>query len=207
MNQNSFLILRKIKYGESDLILHGLSSKGEKISFIARGALRSKKRFSGGVLDPGNFVMLTYKSKVGGLSHLSEASLLHDFRGLRSSYEHIELALRVLECADRVSLEGDDNSQNLYNLIGNTLKALESARRVDILRTQFSLKFLLQQGVLVLEDWMRPFLRAKLQDWESLLEYEWLVKQNQEFLQNRLSDYLATAEISSHSEASFFPRG
>ena len=59
--QNRFIILKKMKYGESDLILHAISMQGEKLSFIARGALKSKKRFGGGVLEPTHFVSFTYK--------------------------------------------------------------------------------------------------------------------------------------------------
>ena len=66
--QDRFIILKKMKYGESDLIIHALSSAGTKKSFIARAALKSKKRFGGGVLEPSHFVKLTYKpgkSEVG----------------------------------------------------------------------------------------------------------------------------------------------
>ncbi|MCX7978279.1 MAG: recombination protein O N-terminal domain-containing protein, partial [Bdellovibrionaceae bacterium] len=92
-----FIILRKIRYGESDLILQALSVSGEKISFIARGALKSRKRFSGGVLEPGHHVHFTWRkpSGQGTLCVLGDAKLLNDFSGLKESYERLECALRL----------------------------------------------------------------------------------------------------------------
>jgi DNA repair protein RecO (recombination protein O) len=162
--KDRFIILKKMKYGEADLILHALSSKGEKVSFMARAALKSKKRFGGGVLEPTHFVEFSYKhnSSEGQLSVLQEAHLINDFHGLRTSYDRLEFALYVLECMAKVSQEGDQHSEFLFNLLGNTLKALEGAEDVAILKMHFYLKFLHQQGVMTADPWMTPFLKTSL---------------------------------------------
>jgi DNA repair protein RecO (recombination protein O) len=136
-----FIILRKIKYSEADLIVHALSPQGEKLAFIARGALKSKKRFGGGILEPSHFVSFTYKvaNEEGQLNVLQEATLINDFPGLRKDYEHLELALHVLECVGKVSQEGDKNSEFLFNLLGHTLKAIEVSEDVLILKMHFYL--------------------------------------------------------------------
>ncbi len=195
--QKPFLILRKIKYGESDLIIQALSSFGEKISFMARGALRSRKRFGGGVLEPGHHVLLTYKesSQAGKMGSLQEASLIADFRNIRRSYDHLEFALFVLECAGKVGQEGDESSGFLYNLVGHTLKAIESCQNLDILKLQFYLKFLMNQGVMNIEPWMKPFLMAKISEVDSLLEFQDVADQKEMLLKSDLCHYLKNAEL------------
>lgn len=166
-----FIILRKMKYSEADLILHALSPRGEKLSFLARGALKSKKRFGGGVLDPSHFVQFTYKqaSGEGKMNTLNEATLLNDFKKIRQDYDHLELALHVLDCVSRVSQEGDHSSEALFNLLGNTLKALEACQDISLLKMHFHLKFLLQQGVLNPEPWMGPLLKTNIIESNSLM--------------------------------------
>lgn len=169
--KDRFIILKKTKYGEADLIVQALSTSGEKMSFMARSALKSRKRFGGGILDPLHYVQLTYKQGAEGkLSTLTEATLLEDFAGLRKDYDRLEFALRILEVVGRVGQEGDTSSEFLFNLLGHTLRALETAADPDVLKLQFWLKFLLQQGVLTAEPWMNPFLKASIAQHASLAE-------------------------------------
>lgn len=169
--KNRFIILKKTKYGEADLILNALAVTGEKMGFIARGALKSKKRFGGGVLDPLHFVQLTYhQSGEGKLHTIKEATLISDFAGLRSDYDRLEFALKILDVIGRVSQEGDTASEFVFNLLGHTLKALETSKDVEALKLQFWLKFLHQQGVLTPEPWMTPFLKATIADHTSIAE-------------------------------------
>lgn len=155
-----------MKYSEADLIIHALSIHGEKLSLIARGAMKSKKRFNGGVLEPTHFVQLSFKQahEEGKLHTLHEATLLNDFKKLRRNYDHLEFALQVLDTVSRVSQEGDKTSESLFNLLGNTLKAVEDCESLAPLKMHFYLKFLFQQGVLTPEAWMAPFLRANIAD-------------------------------------------
>lgn len=170
--QGQFILLRKIKYRESDLIVHAISTQGEKLSFLARGALRSKKRFGGGVLEPTHFVNLTYKlaPSSGQLNVLEEAVIINDFSGIRKDYDRLELALYFIDCVSKVSQEGDQDSEFLFNLLGNSLKAAESSKEIQILKMHFYLKFLLQQGVITPEPWMGIFLKTHLRDSNQLVE-------------------------------------
>lgn len=170
--QDRFIILKKIKYGESDLILHALSSTGSKFSFMARGALKSKKRFGGGILEPSHFVTLSYKDKAddGKLRILNEAVLIDDFKAIRSDYDKLTFALFAVNCAGSVSQEGDLNSDFLFNLLGYTLRAIGLSTNVPALKLHFCLKFLYQQGVISIETWMTPFLKTNIGDSEKMLE-------------------------------------
>lgn len=167
--QGRFIILRKIKFSESDLIVHALSSTGSKKSFMARSALRSKKRFGGGVLEPLHYVTFTYKSsnKVDGLNTLTEAQLIDDFKKIKDDYDHLEMALYIARCVGHVSQEEDTNSSFLFNLVGHTLKKIgETADTRCLLRLKlhFNLKFLFQQGVIDIDPWMASFLKLNMSD-------------------------------------------
>lgn len=163
--KNKFLILRKVRYGEADLILTALSPTGDKMSFMARSALKSRKRFGGGILEPLHFVQFSYQQgKEGKLHTLKEAHLINDFKGLRADYDRLEFGLKILEAVGKVSQEGDSTSEFLFNILGNTLTALESAKDLDALKLQFWLKLLMQQGVLTPEPWMAPFLKANISE-------------------------------------------
>lgn len=170
-SEGHFLILKKIKYSEADLIIHALSQSGEKMSFMARGALRSKRRFGGGVLEPTHHVKLTYSQAPQSDMHtIKEAQLLQGFDLIRTDYDKLDFALSVLGNVSQVSMEGDSNSAALYNLLGHLLKRLEAVldpSDLVLLKVQFYLKFLLQQGVLEVEEWMKPFLKLSIQDAES----------------------------------------
>ena len=191
-----FLILRKIRYGEADLILQALSPHGEKMSFMARGALKSKKRFGGGILEPSHFVQLNYHKAAEGKMHtLKEASLVNDFAGLRTKYDNLEFALRMLEVVSRVSLEGDSTSEYLFNLLGHGLKAAETAEDIVPLKAQFYLKFLLQQGVLTPEAWMAPFLKLTLAEHLQLRDQRQAAVDHLHDLETVVDQYIRTASV------------
>lgn len=195
--QGKFIILKKTKYGETDLILQALSQEGGRYSFLARGALKSKKRFGGGVLEPTHYVLLTFKPPTGesGLNVLQEASLLEEFQNLRTDYDRLDLALHVIECVTKVSVEGDSSSQFLFNLLGHALRAAETSSDLLITRMHFYLKFLLQQGVVQAEPWMQPFLRASMSQGEQLKECRQVVDDELENVEKMVKHYLAHAMI------------
>lgn len=174
--EGHFLILKKIKYSEADLIVHALSQGGEKMSFLARGALRSKKRFGGGVLEPTHHVKFTYTVSPQSEMHtLKEAQLLQGFELIRNDYDKLDFALAALSCVSQVSMAGDSNSATMYNLLGHLLKRIESissGTELILVKVQFYLKFLHQQGVLEGEDWMKPFLKSNLNDTNSFAALE-----------------------------------
>lgn len=169
-----FIILKKIKYSEADLVIHGISQHGTKMAFMARGALKSKRRFGGGILELMNFVEFDYtvaKSE-HGLNTLNEATLVRDFTTLKKDYDKIEFALEVLDITSKVIQEGDEQSQKLFQIIGHLFHHLDqqdaSWQAWMNLRMQFYLKFLMQQGVLSLSDWMSPYLKTKFEDYRQI---------------------------------------
>ncbi|MBE8162735.1 MAG: DNA repair protein RecO [Bdellovibrionaceae bacterium] len=126
MLQKKVIILKKIKYAEANLILHTLSSEGERLNFIARSAAKSFKRFSAGVLEPLHYLKVSYtEARSGDLHLLKEAQVIEDFYNLRTNYECLNLALYFLSFVSRLTHESLDDNEELFNLLGNTLQVLK----------------------------------------------------------------------------------
>ena len=197
--QGRFILLKKIKYGEADLILQAIGIDGAKSSFIAKGALKSKKRFGGGVLEPLHFVNLIYKEQPDSLKMktIQEAILIDDFKSLRSDYDKLELALYVINCVSHVSQEGDQHSEFLFNLTGHTLRAIANTKNHSVLKLHFCLKFLYQQGVISIENWMTDFLKTNMSDSDSLTQNSSVIELTHQYLdsiENLVLQYIKTAD-------------
>lgn len=197
-----FFILKKSKFSESDLILQALSGEGEKVSFFVKGALRSKKRFGGGVLEPTHLIEIVYQKarQDGGLNLLKEARLVEAFEGLRLDYDRLELALFALDCVSRVSLEGDQNSRVVFQLLGHLFRVLDAPPTPDsvldliVLRAQFMVKFLYQQGVLTPESWLEPFLKTSLHESSSLVSLKTSALERIQALEKVAAHYIHHAD-------------
>ena len=168
MNEK-IIVLRTFKWSEADLMVHGLNARGARLSFIARGAMRSKKRFSGGILEPTHYIMAHYKpgysrNDEAPLHQLQEAQLIKGFDGLREVYERLEAALFMVGLMDKVAQPGVEDSPELFDLLGNGLFAAESSTHLEILRLQFEVKLLYLQGVLPSQGWYSDLLSRALKD-------------------------------------------
>lgn len=167
------IILKTKKIKESDLLVFGLNERGIAQTYIARYALKSKKRFFGGVLEPTHYVEVTYratenKRSRGGIYNIKEACLLSRFSGIRDDYERVLLALHFLDIVYRVSFDSSWESEELFNLLGNALDLVKDSQNLPALKTLFELKFLNQQGVLPRELKHPSFLGKKLLDHEKI---------------------------------------
>lgn len=163
------LLLRVTKYGEADLIVNGLTRTGKSITFIAKSALKSKKRFGGGVLEPTHYIRATYQEpKSEKMAVLLEAELLEGFVGLRQSYDRLELALYFLQIVEKVCRDGQTEAKELFELLGHALRAAEKGQRLTELKTVFEIKFLDQQGVLPHEPEFQLAIEHSVRDLSNL---------------------------------------
>jgi DNA repair protein RecO (recombination protein O) len=91
------LLVRRIAYGESDLIVTLLTEQAGKLSALARGARRSQRRF-GGALEPMHTLRVALDERTtSDLYILREASIDQARSGLTSSLEALEAAGRALK--------------------------------------------------------------------------------------------------------------
>jgi DNA repair protein RecO (recombination protein O) len=160
------IILRAHKYGEADLIIKALNRQGSKVGYFARAALKSRKRFGGGVLEPSHYVEVSYRdsaksSSEGLLYSLNEAHLIKDFQGIRSEYRRLEQAFYFLKVIENVAKEGNE-SPELFNLLGNALHQLQTEDHVLRLKIHFEVKLLHCLGVLDFNDEISFLLKTPL---------------------------------------------
>jgi len=147
--RDQIIVLKNHVFAESDLIVRGLNSKGQQLSFIAKGALKSKKRFNGGVLEPSSYIQVEYRSSKKSLHRIQQAWFLKDFSKLRKNYDRLNLALYFLKVVNQISQEGEEeDSKELFHILGNALAFAEHSHCLDSLKLFFQMKILFLQGVL-----------------------------------------------------------
>ena len=157
--KDKVIVLRRHRFGESDLIVRSLNHQGALLSFFAKGAVKSNKRFAGGLLEPGHFIGVEYKkSRTSSLHSLRQAHFLKRFEGIRTDYDRLNMALHFLRLMEHISQEGVEDSTGLFNLLGNALCALESSNNLSALCFIFEFRLLLNQGVLPVEAQADPRL-------------------------------------------------
>ncbi len=152
MPSGRFINLRAKPFRDADLILDVLSKEGERFVFTAKNALNSRRRFSGGVLEPFNFVEIFYTQAKSGFYYVQEARVIEAFAGLRKDYRKLELAFHFVKLISKGTYEGLSDNKNLFDLLGNSLKTLETSDTPHLLRLQFELKYLFYLGFLALND-------------------------------------------------------
>ncbi len=77
-------MLRRLDYGDHDLIITFLTQSDGKISALAKAAKKSVKRFSG-VLELFSILQIVYTTKKrDGPSFLKETSIIEPLDGIRS---------------------------------------------------------------------------------------------------------------------------
>lgn len=167
--KEKLIVLRTFKWSEADLMVHGLNSRGGRMGFIARGAMKSRKRFAGGILEPTHYILAHYRAAVSRydeapLHQLQEAELIKGFTGLREVYERLDAALFMVGLMNKVVQAGVEDAPELFDLLGNGLHAAESSGHLEILRLQFEVKMLYLQGVLPSQGWYAELLSRALKD-------------------------------------------
>ncbi len=174
MGAGSFLILRTMVYKEADLQIDALDAQGGQHHFIARSALKSKKRFGGGTLEVMNYVHLTYEDRKQKTEFvaLSEARLLDGFEGLRKDYDRLQVGLSFVKDVAKMTVHGSSDSGTVFNLLGNALKKLEKVEDIYLLKLHFRIKLLFYSGYLPNEEGVfNAFLAEPLHECEKLKKY------------------------------------
>ncbi len=122
----SAILLRRLDYGDKDLILTLLTRDRGKLSAIAKSAKKSVKRFSG-VLELFSVLRIVlHDSRRGtGMPVLQEAAIEKPFAGIRSDFMRTAYACYWSELVHG-SVEKGDRQEELYRLCEDCLTALDA---------------------------------------------------------------------------------
>ena len=140
------VVLRSIRYGEADRVVHLYSATRGKIGAIAKGSRRPKSRF-GGRLEPFFRLNLVLYEGRGELATVTGASTVEGHARLRSDGAALLAAGRACDTLLRLFDTGDPNPA-AYNLICNYLGLLDAdpAARSPGTALAFRLKLALAAG-------------------------------------------------------------
>jgi DNA repair protein RecO (recombination protein O) len=119
------IVLRSIRYGEADRILHLYTPHRGRVGAIAKGARRAKTRF-GGRLEPFFRLNLVLHEGRGDLLTVSAAETVQGHPRLREDGRALDAAARACEAVARLFADGDPHA-GVYHLLANELALLDAA--------------------------------------------------------------------------------
>jgi DNA repair protein RecO (recombination protein O) len=141
------IVLRSIRYGEADRILHLYTPDHGRIGAIAKGARRARSRF-GARLEPFFQINLVLHEGRGELYTVTGVDTVDARAGLRDSAAALDAAARACDAVARL-FETDEPHPEVFVLLANELTLLASgpaaSRSENALA--FRLKLLLAAGI------------------------------------------------------------
>jgi DNA repair protein RecO (recombination protein O) len=140
------IVLRSLRYGEADRILHLYTPDRGRVSAIAKGVRRARSRF-GGRLEPFFRLNLVLYEGRSELLTVTSVETIAGHPRLREDAGALDGAARACEAVARVFDDGDPH-RGVYHLLANELALLDhepqKAGRPNALA--FRLKLLLAAG-------------------------------------------------------------
>lgn len=141
------LLLRRMPYGESSLVVHAYTRRHGRVHLLAKGAYRRTSRFFC-VLDLFHSLELTWATRPGrDLDPLAEGELIRRRRRLPNDLERYAAGSAILELLDLASPQGRVDTE-LFDLAEQALEQLDqSSEAGHSVLLRFQLQFLAQIGL------------------------------------------------------------
>jgi DNA repair protein RecO (recombination protein O) len=123
------VVLRSIRYGEADRVLHLYSSTRGRVGAIAKGSRRPRSRF-GGRLEPFFRLDLVLHEGRGELATVTAASTLDGYPRLRESGPALDAAGRGCDAVLRL-FDAAEANPAAYNVLCRYLAMLDGRESAD----------------------------------------------------------------------------
>ena len=140
------VVLRSIRFGEADRILHLYTERRGRVGAMAKGVRRVRSRF-GGRLEPLSRVNLVLHEGRGELCTVTQADTVHAHGRLKDRRDSLERGVQACEAVLRL-FDSEEPNRPAYNLLCRELALLDTeplaATRAQALA--FRLKLLLAAG-------------------------------------------------------------
>ncbi|RIL06962.1 MAG: DNA repair protein RecO [Proteobacteria bacterium] len=143
------LVLRVVDFGESDRIAHLLTPVTSRLTVIAKGAKRSKRRFPG-TLDLFHLLDVRIeRRRPTSMARLEQARLLDAWTPLRRHPARFALACYLAELVDRLATEGTGGreARDLFAAVLGALRAAASREPTPRMRALLELRVLAAIGL------------------------------------------------------------
>jgi DNA repair protein RecO (recombination protein O) len=143
------LVLRVVDYGESDRIAHLLTPETSRLTVIAKGARRSRKRFPGALDLLCHVAVQVERRRPQALARLEQARLLDPFTALRADPARFALACYVAELVDRLAPEGAGGreARRLFDVTLGAVRTIASGPPDARLRALLEVRLLAALGL------------------------------------------------------------
>jgi DNA repair protein RecO (recombination protein O) len=140
------VVLRSIRYGEADRVLHLYTSDRGRVGAMAKGVRRVRSRL-GGRLEPLSRVRLVLHEGRGELCTVSQADTVHAHPAIRERRASLERATQACDAVLRL-FDSSEANRPAYNLLCNELALLDadSAAATRAQSLAFRAKLLLAAG-------------------------------------------------------------
>lgn len=139
------IVLYTFDYGESDRIITFYTSEYGKLKGIAKGARRSKKRFSN-ALEPFSYNNIFFSKKGRGTLTLIEGcDVVNHHLHIREGLENTLISSYLVELIDKFTPEGKKNFE-LFQLLLNFLGLIDTGKASDALIRFFEIRLLKLTG-------------------------------------------------------------
>jgi DNA repair protein RecO (recombination protein O) len=141
------VVLRSLRYGEADRILHLYTPQRGKVGAIAKGVRRARSRF-GGRLEPFFRLNLVLHEGRSDLLTVTAAETVEGHPRLREDATALDTAARACDAVGRL-FETSEPHPEVYNLLCNELALLDAdpRRAGHANQLAFRLKLLLAAGL------------------------------------------------------------
>jgi len=144
------IVLRSMRYGEADRILHLYTPDRGRVSAIAKGVRRSRSRF-GGRLEPFSHVALVLHEGRSDLLTVTGADTVRPHARLRADGAAIDAAARACDAVSRL-FETPEPHPEVFHLLLSELALLDAGAGGDSPATHanqlaFRMKLLLAAGL------------------------------------------------------------
>jgi DNA repair protein RecO (recombination protein O) len=146
------VVLRSIRFGEADRVLHLYTSDRGRIGAVAKGVRKTKSRF-GARLEPLSHVELMLHEGSGELQTVTGVQLLHSHQEARADFYRLSVGLIGAEAMLRLFTE-QERSDRAFTALTRFLDLLDTSPHaaerapVDPLALAFQLKLLWLSGYL-----------------------------------------------------------
>src|SRR6195256_3297619 len=146
------VVLRSIRFGEADRVLHLYTAERGRVGAVAKGVRKTKSRF-GGRLEPLSHVELQLHQGSGELQTITGVQLIHHHQTARDDFYRLSVGLIGAESMLRLFTEQEQN-ERAFGALVRFLDVLDdsphAAERpmLDPLALAFQLKLLWLSGYL-----------------------------------------------------------
>lgn len=147
MTENiEFIVLRKLPYRESSLIISGLSAVYGRLDFSVRGAKKVGSKSCAGI-DLFREISIEFNPERDGLQTVYKAELLESCDNISNVPENYFAACEISRFI-LANTESMADCKNLYSALKNALKDLSAGKCAKFWQTLMKLVFLSENGLL-----------------------------------------------------------